>query len=117
MLGTMMQFPLTLTPILERAERLFGAVEVVSRQPDKCIHRSNYGNVCRRARAFASALAAVGVERGDRVATLMWNHAWHLEVYLGTPVAGCVLHTLNLRLHPDELAYIMNHAGDRVLVV
>jgi fatty-acyl-CoA synthase len=117
MLGTMMQFPLTLTPILQRAERLFNPVEIVSRLPDKSIHRSNYGGVCRRARAFAGALAATGVERGDRVATLMWNHVWHLEVYLGAPVAGCVLHTLNLRLHPDELAYIINHAGDRVLLV
>jgi fatty-acyl-CoA synthase len=117
MLGTMMEFPLTLTPILQRTERLFGAVEIVSRLPDKRIHRSNYGEVCQRARALAGALAAAGVERGDRVATLMWNHVWHLEVYLGAPVAGCVLHTLNLRLHPDELAYIINHAGDRLLVV
>ena len=117
MLGTMMQFPLTLTPVLERTEKLFCAVEIVSRLPDKRIHRSTYGSVCRRARAFAGALAAAGVERGDRVATLMWNHVWHLEVYFGAPLAGCVLHTLNLRLHPDELAYIINHAGDRVLLV
>ena len=117
MLGTMMQFPLTLTHILERTERLFGAVEIVSRLPDKSIHRSNYGDVCRRARAFAAALATAGINRGDRVATLMWNHVWHLEAYLGAPAAGCVLHTLNLRLHPDELAYIVQHAGDRVLLV
>ncbi len=117
MLGTMMQFPLTLTPILERTQKLFGAVEIVSRLPDTRIHRSNYGDVCRRARALAGALTAAGVKRGDRVATLMWNHVWHLEAYFGTPAAGCVLHTLNLRLHPDELAYIINHAGDRVLLV
>jgi len=113
----MMQFPLTLTPILERTERLFGAVEIVSQLPNQRIHRSTYGDVCRRARRFGGALAAAGVERGDRVATLMWNHVWHLDVYLGAPVAGCVLHTLNLRLHPDELAYIINHAGDRVVLV
>ncbi len=117
MFGTMMQFPLTLTHILERAERLFGAVEVVSRLPDKSIYRSTYGDVCRGARALAAALAASGVSRGDRVATLMWNHVWHLEAYLGAPAAGCVLHTLNLRLHADELAYIIRHAGDRVLLV
>ncbi len=117
MLGGMMQYPLTITPILERMEKLFGAVEIVSRLPDKRIHRSNYGELCRRARAFAAALAAGGVERGDRIATLMWNHVWHLEVYFGAPAAGYVIHTLNPRLSPDELAYIMNHAGDRLLVV
>ena len=117
MLSTMMQFPLTLAPILERTGRLFGAVEIVSRLPDKSVHRSNYAALCARARALAAALAAAGVGRGDRVATLMWNHAWHLEAYFGVPVSGSVLHTLNLRLHPDELAYIVNHAGDRVLLV
>ena len=117
MLGTMMEFPLTLTHILERVEKLFGTVEIVSRRADKSIHRSNYAEICRRARALAAALAASGVERGDRVATLMWNHGAHLEAYLGVPAAGCVLHTLNLRLHADELAYIIQHAGDRVLLV
>src|SRR5690242_8622088 len=103
MLSTMMQFPLTLTHVLERTEKLFPGVEIVSRLPDKSVHRSNYGEICRRARAFAAALRAAGVGRGDRVGTLMWNHVWHLEAYLAVPVAGCVLHTLNLRLHPDEL--------------
>ena len=112
-----MQFPLTLTHVLARTEKLFGAVEIVSRRPDSSIHRSSYGEVCARARALASALSAASLERGDRVGTLMWNHAVHLEAYLGVPVAGCVLHTLNLRLHPDELAYIIKHAGDRVLIV
>ena len=112
-----MQFPLTLTHVLARTEKLFGSVEIVSRRPDRSIHRSNYGEVCARARSLASALSAAGLERGDRVGTLMWNHAVHLEAYLGVPVAGCVLHTLNLRLHPDELAYIIKHAGDRVLIV
>ena len=112
-----MQFPLTLTHVLARTEKLFGSVEIVSRWPDSSIHRSNYGEVCARARALASALSAASLERGDRVGTLMWNHAVHLEAYLGVPVAGCVLHTLNLRLHPDELAYIIKHAGDRVLIV
>lgn len=112
-----MQFPLTLTHVLARTEKLFGAVEIVSRRPDSSIHRSSYGEVCARARALASALSAAGLERGDRVGTLMWNHAVHLEAYLGVPVAGCVLHTLNLRLHPGELAYIIKHAGDRVLIV
>jgi fatty-acyl-CoA synthase len=62
-------------------------------------------------------LSDAGLARGDRVATLMWNHAWHLEAYFGVPVAGGVLHTLNLRLHPDEIAAVVNHAGDRFLLV
>jgi fatty-acyl-CoA synthase len=73
--------------------------------------------VCRRARALAEALTRAGMQRGDRVATLMWNHAAHLESYLGVPVAGGVVHTLNLRLHADDLAYIMSHAEDRFLIV
>ena len=117
MRGTMMDFPLTLVPILERAGRLFGRVEVVSRRPDRSINRSTYGDVYRRARRLARALELAGIARGDRVATLMWSHAAHLECYFGIPVAGGVLHTLNLRLHPLELAYIVNHARDRYLIV
>ncbi len=117
MFGTMMEYPLTLTAILERAGRLFGAVEIVSRLPDRSFERTNYAQVYRRSRALAGALERAGLARGDRVATLMWNHSRHLEAYFGIPAAGCVVHTLNLRLHPDELAYIANHAGDRVLIV
>jgi fatty-acyl-CoA synthase len=117
MLGTMMNVPLTITALLRRAGMLFAKTEIVSRLPDKGIVRSNYGEVYRRSRALAAALAGSGVQRGDRVATLMWNHHWHLEAYFGVPAAGAVLQTLNLRLHPDELAYIANHAEDRVLIV
>ncbi len=117
MLSTMMQYPLTLTSILERAGRLFGAVEIVSRQPDRSIHRTTYAAVYGRARALAAALEQAGLRRGDRVATLMWNHSRHVEAYFGIPASGCVVHTLNLRLHADELAYIANHAGDRLLIV
>ncbi len=117
MLGTMMQFPLTLTSMLERAGKLFGAVEIVSRLPDRTLDRSNYAALCRRSLALGSALEQAGLGRGDRVATLMWNHSQHLEAYFGIPASGRVVHTLNLRLHPDELAYIANHAGDRILIV
>jgi fatty-acyl-CoA synthase len=79
--------------------------------------RSNYGRVYRRARRLARALELAGLSRGDRVATLMWNHSAHLECYFGIPVAGGVLHTLNVRPHPEELAYIANHAPDRYLIV
>ena len=117
MTGTMMDYPLTLIPILERAGKLFGQVEIVSRLPDRSLHRTNYGEFHRRARALAGALQRAGLRRGDRVATLMWNHYVHLETYFGIPAAGGVLHTLNLRLHPSELGYIVNHAQDRFLLV
>jgi fatty-acyl-CoA synthase len=117
MLGTMMDFPLTLVPILERAGKLYGQVEIVSRLPDRTIARTNYGAVYRRARRLARALELAGLARGDRVATLMWNHSSHLEAYFGIPASGGVLHTLNLRLHANELAYIANHARDRYLIV
>lgn len=117
MLGTMMDFPLTLASILERAGKLFGKIEVVSRRPDRTMNRGTYGDVYRRARRLARGLELAGLRRGDRVATLMWNHRTHLETYFGVPVAGGVLHTLNLRLHPNEIAYIANHARDRFLIV
>ncbi|MGH9795354.1 MAG: long-chain fatty acid--CoA ligase [Candidatus Acidiferrales bacterium] len=117
MRGTMMEYPLTLSSLLERAERLFGDVEIVSRRPDRSLARSHYAEFTRRARALADALTRAGLQRGDRVATLMWNNAAHLEAYFGIPAAGGVLHTLNLRLHADELAYIANHAEDRFLIV
>jgi fatty-acyl-CoA synthase len=117
MRATMMNFPLTLVPILERAGKLFGAIEVVSRRPDRTVARTTYGDVYRRSRKLARALELAGTVRGDRVATLMWNHSSHLEAYFGIPAAGGVLHTLNLRLHPQELAYIVNHARDRYLII
>src|SRR3990172_6305908 len=115
--GLMMDFPLTLAPLIERAGTLFGKVEIVSRRPDRTLSRTTYADFCRRARRLARALADAGLGRGDRVATLMWNHAAHLEAHFGVPVAGGVLHTLNVRLHPDEIAAIANHAGDRFLLV
>src|SRR5687767_3590704 len=106
--ATMMDVPLTIELVLERAERWNSNVEVVSRRPDKSLHRTTYKAVCERARRLARGLVRLGVSRGDRVATLMWNHAEHLECYFGIPIAGGVTHTLNLRLHPDEIAYIAN---------
>ncbi|MEX2650209.1 MAG: long-chain fatty acid--CoA ligase [Alphaproteobacteria bacterium] len=114
---TMMDTPLTVPPLLERAGRLFPGVEIVSRMADRSLHRTTYGDVERRARALARALVGLGHRRGDRVATLMWNHHAHLEAYFGVPMAGGVLHTLNLRLNPDDIAYIVGHAGDRFLIV
>jgi fatty-acyl-CoA synthase len=113
----MMDFPLTLVPILERAGKLFSKIEIVSRRPDRSLTRCAYGDVYRRARRLARALELAGLKRGERVATLMWNHSAHLEAYFGIPVSGGVLHALNLRLHPDELTYIANHARDRFLII
>jgi fatty-acyl-CoA synthase len=117
MRGLMMDFPLTVAALLERAGNLFGTVEIVTRRPDRKLARSTWGDLYRRSRRLASALTGLGLRRGDRVATLLWNQTEHMEAYFGVPVAGGVLHTLNLRLHPDELTYIVNHAGDRFLIV
>jgi fatty-acyl-CoA synthase len=117
MQGTMMKYPLTLVHILERAGRIFAEQEIISRLPDRSLHRCTYADIYRRARRLAEALQKAGLKRGDRVATLMWNHFAHLETYLGIPVSGGVMHTLNLRLAPREIAYMANHAEDRFLIV
>jgi fatty-acyl-CoA synthase len=115
--GLMMDYQLTLPAILGRAEELFGHREIVTRLPDRSIHRYAYSDFVSRAKKLAVALENLGVEKGDRVATLCWNHRQHLEAYFGVPCRGAVLHTLNLRLHPDDLAYIVDHAEDKVLLV
>jgi fatty-acyl-CoA synthase len=117
MMSTMMNVPLTLDRLLERAGQLFSGVEILSRRPDRSLARCTYADLYRRSRALAKALLAAGLKPGDRVATLMWNHSTHLEAYFGIPVAGGVLHTLNLRLFPEDIAYIANHAEDRFLIV
>jgi fatty-acyl-CoA synthase len=113
----MMRFPLTLTAILEHAGKMHRHSEIVSRMPDKSLHRESFGDFYGRARLLAEALQKAGLKRGDRVATLMWNHYVHMEAYFGIPAAGGVVHTLNLRLFPEDIIYIANHAGDRFLIV
>ena len=115
--GLMMNFPLTLDVIFRRAESMFWEREIVSRLPDGTIHRYLYRDFANRTRRLAGALVDIGIRPDDRVATLAWSHHQHLEAYFAVPLAGGVLHTLNLRLHPDELAYIINHAGDRALIL
>src|SRR4051812_30266286 len=90
MQSTMMDFPLTLAHILTRAGSLFGNVEIVSRLPDKSLHRYHYRDFHRRAQALGGALQAAGLRKGDCVATLMWNHYAHLEAYFAIPCAGGV---------------------------
>src|SRR4051812_18522754 len=117
MRGTMMDFPLTLPTILERAGKYFPRVEIVSRKPDKSIVRSSYGQFYVRARRLAAALTTLGLKPGDRVASMMWNHASYLEAFFGVPCAGGILHTVNVRLQPHEIAGIVKHAGDRFLII
>ena len=115
--STMMNSPLVLPHMVDRLAKLFPEVEVVSRMPDKSLHRTNYANVSRRAKQLASALTKKGINKSECVATLMWNHSNHLEAYLGIPAMGAVIHTLNLRLSPEDIAYIANHADDKILII
>ena len=115
--STMQRVPLSIHSFLDRAGKLFPEVEIVSRLPDKSLKRTTFGDFHRRARKLGAALLAAGLKKGDRVATLSWNHHAHLECYFGIPAAGGVMHTLNLRLAPDEIGWIATHAKDRFLIV
>ncbi|HEY2007202.1 MAG TPA: AMP-binding protein, partial [Solirubrobacteraceae bacterium] len=116
--GLMMDdYPLSLTSIVERVERLSAEREVVFRRPDGSVGRTTYGECAHRARRLATALKELGVGEGDAVGTLLWNQPEHLELYFALPSMGAVLHTINPRLHPDELSFIADDAEDKVLVV
>jgi fatty-acyl-CoA synthase len=116
--GLMMDdYPLSLTALAERAERFNGGREVVFRRPDGSVGRTTYADCAGRARRLASAFKNLGIADGDPVATLLWNQPEHLELYFALPAMGAVIHTLNPRLHPDELSFIVNDAEDRIIVV
>ena len=115
--STMQRVPLSIHHLLERAGRLYPDSQIVSRRPDKSLVRHRYAEFYRRARGLAAALVAAGLRKGERVATLCWNHHAHLECYFGIPAAGGVMHTLNLRLSAEEIGWIAAHAEDRMLVV
>ena len=117
MKGLMQDYQLTLPAILKRAEELYGKKEIVSRTPDKSFHRYTYADFVRRSKKLAVALGKLGLEKSDRVVTLAWNTHQHLEAYFGVPSANLILHTLNPRLSPNDLAYIINHAEDKVLLI
>ncbi|MGL6109169.1 MAG: long-chain-fatty-acid--CoA ligase [Rubrivivax sp.] len=117
MISTMMDVPLSLNHLLDRAGTIFPGGQIVSRLPDKSLRRHSYAEYYRRTRALGSALQMLGLKRGERVATLCWNHHAHLEAYFGIPAAGGVMHTLNLRLSPDEIGWIAGNAQDRFLIV
>lgn len=111
-----MSYQLTLTTMLDRCKWLFPKKEVVTRDYSGT-HRYTYADFYLRVGKLASALKKLGVGRGDRVATFAWNHHRHLEVYFAAPCMGATLHTLNIRLFPDQLVYIVNHAKDKVILV
>ena len=113
--GQMMDQPLLISSIIQFAARHYGQVEIVSRRVEGDTHRYTYADCHARARRAANALAGLGVQMGDRVATLAWNGYRHLELYYAVSGSGAVLHTINPRLHPEQIAYIVNHAEDQVL--
>ena len=115
MQGLMQHHPLTISSVIEFAATYHGDTEVVSRRVEGDIHRSNYATINRRAKQIANALDAMAIARSARVATLAWNGYRHFELYYGVSGSGRVLHTLNPRLHPEQLAWIVNHAEDEVL--
>jgi len=115
MLGLMQDWPLTVDKILDHAANWHGDREIVSRSVEGPIVRTTYGEVHGRAKRLSNALQALGVERGDRVATLAWNTARHIEAWYGIMGIGAVCHTLNPRLFAEQLCYIINHAGDKVI--
>ncbi|OUL89485.1 3-(methylthio)propionyl-CoA ligase [Paraburkholderia hospita] len=114
--GQMMDVPLTVSSLLAHASRHFGTTEIVSKRIEGDVHRYTYRDCEKRAKQLAQALIALGVEAGDRIGTLAWNGYRHLETYYGTTGFGAVCHTINPRLFPDQIAYIVNHADDRYVL-
>ncbi|MFO0576782.1 MAG: long-chain-fatty-acid--CoA ligase [Polyangia bacterium] len=115
MRALMQDTPLLISSMLDYAARFHADSEVISREPDGSVHRTSWGEVARRAKQLARALQALGIKAGDRVATLAWNTHRHLELYYAVSGLGAVLHTVNPRLFPEQLTYIINHAEDKLL--
>lgn len=115
MQGLMMQMPLLISSVLEHAERHHPHVEIVSRRTEGDIHRTTYGQVAKRARQLANCLGKMGAKQGDNIATLAWNGYRHVEIYYAVSGMGAVIHTLNPRLFPEQLVYIINHAKDTMV--
>ncbi|MBC7415525.1 MAG: fatty-acid--CoA ligase [Herminiimonas sp.] len=116
LMGQMMDQPLLISSIIQHADRYFGQNEIVSRRVEGDIHRYTYRDCHKRSKQLANALAGLGVKMGDRVGTIAWNGYRHLEAYYAISGSGAVLHTINPRLHPDQIAYIANHAEDQVML-
>src|SRR3954462_1542455 len=114
--STMQEFPLTIAAILRHGERVYAQSECVT-WTETGARRADFATIGANAARLANALAALGVENGDRVGTFCWNSQEHLEAYLAVPGMGAVLHTLNIRLFPEQLTYVVNHAQDKVIIV
>jgi acyl-CoA synthetase (AMP-forming)/AMP-acid ligase II len=112
MFGLMQSRPLLVSSLLDYAASCHGDREIVSRDPEGGMHRTNYGGIAQRAKRLANALRSLGIGFGQPVATLAWNSFRHLELYYGVIGSGCILHTVNPRLFPDQIRYIINHAED-----
>jgi len=115
MLGLMMRWPLTISSLIRHADQCHGDTEIVSRTIEGPIHRYTYRDAHTRARRLANALGRLGVVPGERVATLAWNGYRHFELYYAVSGVGAIIHTINPRLFHDQLAHIVNHAGDRLV--
>ena len=115
MLGSMMQMPLLISSLLVHAERHHPEQEIVSRRVEGDIHRTNYKELAERSRRMANALAARGLKMSDRIGTLAWNGYRHMELYYAVSGSGAVLHTINPRLHPDQIVYLADHAENTTL--
>jgi len=114
--STMQEFPLTVGMLFRHGRAVYADSEVATFEGDGC-RRASFAEVADRAECLAAALTGLGIETGDRVGTFCWNNQAHLEAYLAVPAMGAVLHTLNIRLFPDQLTYVVNNAEDRVVIV
>jgi fatty-acyl-CoA synthase len=108
--------PLTINSIFEHGRRVYGDSQVVTFMGDEC-RRASYAEVGERGEKLASALTRLGIKQGDRVGTFAWNNQQHLEAYMTVPCMGAVMHTLNLRLFPEQLAFVINHAEDKIIII
>ena len=116
MLSTMQDFPLTIGMIFRHGRAVYGDSEVVTFEGESS-RRASFAEVSNRVDRLSAALRRLGMESGDRVATFSWNTQEHLEAYFAIPCMGAVLHTLNIRLFPEQLVYIVNHAEDKIVIV
>ena len=116
MLSTMQDFPLTIGMIFRHGRAVHPDGEIITFEGESS-RNATFTEVADRAELLASALQRLGIRDGDRVATLCWNHQEHVEAYFAIPAMGAVLHTLNLRLFPEQLTYIVNHAEDRIVIL
>lgn len=116
-MSVMMQTPLLLVDMLKRAETYYAHKQIISRTSDKMIHRLTYAEWGKRTRKLAHALTKLGMKKGDKIASFAWNQHRHLEAYFAVPCAGACLHMVNIRLSPEHISFIINHAEDKILII